>query len=57
MANNLPVSGVPSEPDFTTDVMVVGTGPAGVSLASFLGSYGKTLLGENGVGQAEKRTI
>lgn len=32
-----------TEPDFTTDVVVVGTGPAGGSIASFLGAYGMGL--------------
>jgi NADPH-dependent 2,4-dienoyl-CoA reductase/sulfur reductase-like enzyme len=37
MENN--VNGTTSA-DFVTDVVVVGTGPAGGALASFLGSYG-----------------
>ena len=28
-------------PSFETDAVVVGTGPAGGAIASFLGSYGK----------------
>ncbi len=41
MANNVRVTGVSSTPDFTTEVVVVGTGPAGGSIASFLGSHGR----------------
>ena len=31
-------------PTITTDVLVVGTGPAGASLACFLAYHGKELL-------------
>ena len=30
-----------AEPQYTTDVVVVGTGPAGGSIATFLGSQGE----------------
>jgi hypothetical protein len=34
-------SAILSTPDYVTDCVIVGTGPSGGSLASFLGSYGK----------------
>ena len=40
MATNGSLNGDADRPDFETDVVVVGTGPAGGSVASFLGSYG-----------------
>ncbi|KIX98404.1 uncharacterized protein Z520_05705 [Fonsecaea multimorphosa CBS 102226] len=39
MANPVAVERGASSPDFETDVVVVGTGPSGGSIASFLGSH------------------
>lgn len=36
----MPGDDCPLEPDYVTQVVIVGTGPAGGSLASFLGSHG-----------------
>lgn len=35
------VSNAPSPPDVSTDLLIVGTGPAGASLACFLASHGQ----------------
>lgn len=35
----------PSSADFSTDFLIVGTGPAGSALACFLASYGKNNCG------------
>jgi NADPH-dependent 2,4-dienoyl-CoA reductase/sulfur reductase-like enzyme len=35
------VSNDPSPPDVSTDLLIVGTGPAGASLACFLASHGQ----------------
>lgn len=41
MGSTMPGDDDPVEPDFITQVVIVGTGPAGGSLAGFLGSYGR----------------
>ncbi|KAK5061390.1 hypothetical protein LTR84_007932 [Exophiala bonariae] len=40
MGSTMPGDDAPIEPDYVTQVVIVGTGPAGGSLASFLGSHG-----------------
>jgi pyruvate/2-oxoglutarate dehydrogenase complex dihydrolipoamide dehydrogenase (E3) component len=44
MESNGQVNGTPRTPDLTTDVVVVGTGPAGGALSAFLGTYGELVV-------------
>jgi NADPH-dependent 2,4-dienoyl-CoA reductase/sulfur reductase-like enzyme len=44
MESNGQASGAPRTPDLTTDVVVVGTGPAGGALSAFLGTYGELFV-------------
>lgn len=41
MGSIMPGNDAPVEPDYVTQVVIVGTGPAGGSLAAFLGSHGR----------------
>lgn len=41
MGSTMPGDDGPVEPDYVTQVVIVGTGPAGGSLAGFLGSHGQ----------------
>ena len=49
-------NGRPAEVDYTTRVVIVGAGPAGASLAAFLGSYGDPSSSDKSVSRTDIST-